>query len=75
MHVSAVESASGEWRQFQQRRAGINQEVHALAGKHFPAGGVPLAGCLTASGGNLAKLVAKLGDERTHSFGVAREVG
>ncbi|MGY4479060.1 hypothetical protein ACVILL_006474 [Bradyrhizobium sp. USDA 3364] len=75
MHVAAIEAIGGERRQFQERGAGIDQEIDAVARQHLAARGVALARGLAAAAGHLAEFVAKLRDQAAHHLGVAGEFG
>ena len=52
MHVAAIEAVGGQRRQFEKRRAGIDQQVDALARQHLAARGMPLARRLAAAAGH-----------------------
>ena len=75
MHVAAIEAVGRQRRQFEKRRAGIDQQVDALARQHLAARGVPLARRLAAAAGHLVELFAQLGDQRAHHLGVAGKIG
>ncbi len=74
MHVAAVEAMGSQRRQFQERRAGIDQEIDALARQHLATRCVAVARGLAAAAGDLGKLLAQIGDEAAHGFGIARKV-
>ena len=76
MHVAAVEAVGGERRQFEKRCSRIGQEIDALARQKLAARGMSFArGLPAAAAGDLAELFAKLGDERTHGFGITGKIG
>ena len=74
MHVAAIEAVGRQRRQFQERGAGIDQQVDALARQHLAARGVALARGFAAAAGDLIELFAQLGDEAAHDFGVACKI-
>ena len=75
MHVAAIEAVGRQRRQLEERRAGIDQEIDALARQHLAARGMPGARGLAAAAGNLVEFLAELGDQRPHGFGIAGEIG
>src|SRR5258706_6209563 len=64
MYVAAVEAVGRKWRQFEERRARIDQEVDALPRQHLAARGMPGARGLAAAAGDLIELIAEFGDPR-----------
>ena len=75
MHIAAIEPVGGERRQFEKRRARIDQEIDALARQHLAARGVPGARGFAAAAGHLIELSPQLGDQRSHRLGVAGKIG
>ena len=75
MHVAAIEAVGRQRRQFEKRRAGIDQQIDALARQHFSARSVPRPRCLAAAAGDLIELFAEFGDQRPHRLGVAGKIG
>ena len=75
MHVAAIEAVGRERRQFQKRGARIDQQIDPLPRQHLAAGGMSFARGLAAAAGDLVELFAKLGDQRTHGFGIAGKIG
>src|SRR5204863_5992241 len=43
VHVAAIKAEGGEWREFEEGRAWIDQQVDAIASQHLAARGVTLA--------------------------------
>ena len=74
MHVAAIEAIGRQRRQFQERGAGIDQQVDALARQHLAARGMAVARGLAAAAGDLAELVAQIRDEAAHGLRVACEI-
>ena len=75
MHVAAIEAVGRQRRQLEKRRAGIDQEIDALARQHLAARGMPVTRGLAAAAGNLVELLPELCDQRAHGFRVAGEIG
>ena len=75
MHVAAIEAVGRQRRQFEKCRAGIDQQIDALARQHLAARGMPGARGLAAAAGHLIELVAQLGDQRPHGLGIAGKIG
>ena len=73
MDVAAIEAVSRERRQFEERGAGIDQQIDALARQHLAARKVPLARNLAAAAGDAVQLLAQIGDQRPHGVGVMGE--
>jgi len=74
-HLAAIEAVRRQRRQFEERGAGVDQQVDALARQHFAARRMPCAGGFAAAAGNLLELVVKVGDEAAHHLGVAGKIG
>ena len=70
MNVAAIEAVSRKRRQFEERGAGIDQQVDALARQHLAARGVPLARGFAAAAGDAVQLLAQIRDQRPHGLGV-----
>ena len=68
--VTVVEPVRRERRKLKERRAGIEQRAHAVAGEQLAAGGMPLAGSLGPAPAGLGQLAPELG----HQGGVGRAV-
>ncbi len=73
MHVAAVEPVGGERRELEERRAGIEQQVDALARQKFAARDVPRPRLLAAALDRGIELVAQVGDQALHRRGVGGE--
>jgi hypothetical protein len=74
VHVAAIKTVGGERRCLEEGRAGIDQQIDALARQHLAARGVTGARGLAAAARDLIELVAEIGDQRTHGLRVAREI-
>ena len=61
-----IHAVGGERRQFEKRRAGIDQRHHALARQKLAARQMALAGARRAALGGLGAAAFKLGDQRAH---------
>jgi hypothetical protein len=69
--LGAVEREAGERGNLQQRRAGVAEARHALAGEQLALGRVPCACRVAAAEGDARKGAAQVGGERPilwHSF-------
>jgi hypothetical protein len=69
--VVVVEAGGGQRREFEERAAGVEQGVDALARQQLVAGDVPFAGSLPTAERDGAQLLGKVGDERGVRGGVA----
>src|SRR3954447_4011330 len=74
MHVAAIEAVSRKRRQFEERGAGVEQEVDALPRQHLAAREMALAGNLAAAAGDAVELLLKIGDQRSHALRVKGEL-
>ncbi len=75
VHVAAVHAEGGERRQFQERRAGIDQVHHAVARKKLAARHMPFARFFRAAQGGLGAARLQFGGQRAHFFGIGAEFG
>ncbi|MBA7652319.1 hypothetical protein ES703_60149 [subsurface metagenome] len=75
MHIAAIEAVGRQRRQFQEGRAGIDEEIDAVARQHLAARGMALAGDLAAAAGHFLQLVPQFGDKLAHHVGIACEFG
>ena len=75
MDIAAIEAVRRQRRQFEKRRAGIDQQIDALAGQHLAARGVAGARGFAAAAGDARELVAQLRDQRPHRLGVVGKIG
>ena len=75
MHVAAIEAVSRQRRQFHKRRAGIDQEIDALARQHLAARGMPRPRGLATAPGNGIELLLQFRDEDAHRLGIAGKIG
>ena len=75
MHVAAIEIIGRQRRQFEKGRAGIDQEIDALARQHLAPRRVPGARGFAAAAGHLIELVAEFCDQRPHRLRIAGKIG
>ena len=68
-----IHAVGGERRQFQKRRAGIDQVHHAFARKKFPARHVAFARFFRAALGCLGAARLQFGGQRAHALGIGAE--
>jgi len=73
MHVAAVHPPGGKLADLEERRAGIEQRAHPLAGQHLAARSMLVARGLVAADGNGGDLLLEIGDEAAHALGVGAE--
>src|SRR5664280_785295 len=73
--VAVIHAEGGKRRQFQERRAGIDQVHHAFSWKKLSAPDMALARLLRAAQGGLGAARLQLGSKRTHSFGIGAKFG
>ncbi len=70
-----VHAVGGERRQFQERRAGIDQVHHAFAGKKLPARRMAFAGFLRPALRGLRAARRQFLHQRAHALGIGAEFG
>ena len=73
--VAVIHAEGGERRQFEERRAGIDQVHHAVARQELAARHVPFARFLRAAQGGLGAARLQFGDERAHFFRIGAKFG
>ena len=73
--VVVVHVQRGQRGQFEERRAGVQQHLHALAGQQLAPRGVLGACRFAAALGDLVKLGAQVIHQRAHGGGVGQKVG
>src|SRR5262249_6522507 len=72
--IIVVHAERGELRQFEERRAGIEQQLHAIARQQLAARGVFLAGFFAAAFGDLRDLALQVLHQRAHRISRGAEV-
>ncbi len=75
VHVAAVHAEGGERRQFQERRARIDQVHHAIAREKLSARHMPFAGFFRAARGGLGAARLQFDDELAHFVSIAAKFG
>ena len=65
-----IHAVGGERRQFEKRRAGIDQVHHAVARQQLAAADMTLARLFRTAQGRLARAAPAIRDQRAHLFGV-----
>ena len=73
--VALVHAERGQWRDFEERRAGVEQHLHAVAWQQLAARRVPGAGHFAPASGGLGELHMQVIDQRAHGAGIGLEVG
>ncbi len=75
VNVPAIEIIGGERRQLEKGGAGIDQQIDPLTGQQLAAGGMPCPRGFPASPGHQVELLAQIGDQRPHGFGISGKIG
>ena len=75
VHVAAIHAEGGERRQFQKRRAGVDQVHHAFPRQQLAARDMALARFFRTAQRGLGAARLQFGDERAHFFRIAAKLG
>jgi hypothetical protein len=73
--VVVVHVQRGQRRQFQERRARVQQHLHPVARQQLAASGVAIAGHRAAAFGDFRELHPQVVDHGAHGSGVGLEIG